>query len=264
MKKITLLVLLFSISLVTAQPKVYPEKEVDANPGFPDGGWNSWISFVEKNFKWIPEKNAKHIGIEFTIQTNGTVTDIKIINPNGSPNEKEALRVMSLSPKWSPATVKGKAVACRLSRGMFNPYFNDGDGGIGAITIEGPKGDPSPAIPESQEDNTIYNSAGIEVKPEFPGGLQKFYAFLNANFKLPEEEDLNGKIFASFIVEKDGSLSDIKVIRDFGYGTGKELIRVLKMSPKWNPGQQNGKTVRVQYMIPFTIKTESITPTEKK
>lgn len=264
MKKIALFILLLSISLVTAQPKVYPEKEVDANPGFPDGGWNSWISFVEKNFKWMPEKNAKHIGVEFTVQINGTVTDVKIINPNGSPNEKEALRVMSLSPKWSPATVKGKAVACRLSRGMFNPYFNDGDGGFGAITIEAPKGDPSPSISESQEDNNIYNTAGIEVKPEFPGGLQKFYDFFNTNFKLPEGEELNGKIFASFIIEKDGSLTDIKVIRDIGFGTGKEAIRVLKMSPKWNPGQQNGKTVRVMYTLPFVIKSENNMPTEKK
>ncbi len=116
----------------------------------------------------------------------------------------------------------------------------------------------------NEEDNHIYNIAGIEVKPEFPGGLQKFYDFFNANFKLPEGEELNGKVFAMFIVEKDGSLTDIKVIRDIGLGTGKETIRVLKMSPKWNPGEQNGKTVRVLYTIPFVIKSENKMPTEKK
>ncbi|HTG67178.1 MAG TPA: energy transducer TonB, partial [Flavobacterium sp.] len=57
----------------------------------------------------------------------------------------------------------------------------------------------------------------------------------------------------SFVVEKDGSLTDIKVLRDIGYGTGKEAIRVLQKSPKWNPGIQNGKPVRVQYSLPITI-----------
>lgn len=115
-----------------------------------------------------------------------------------------------------------------------------------------------------EENNNIYNISGIERKPEFTGGLQKFYDFFNANFKLPEGEELNGKVFAMFIVEKDGTLTDIKVVRDIGFGTGKETIRVLKMSPKWNPGKQNGKIVRVMYTLPFAIKSENKMPTEKK
>lgn len=253
MKKIVLFTLLISVSIV-AQSKVYPEKEVTNNPGFPDGGWNSWISFVEKNFKWIPEKNAKHIGVEFTVQTNGNVTDVKIINPNSSPNEKEALRVMSLSPKWSPATLNGKVVACRLQRGMFNPYVDDDDGP--SIQIE-PSYDTRNVQTLIEDENEIYNTAGIEVKPEFPGGLEKFYAFFNSNFVKPDEEGIKGKVFASFVVEKDGSLTNIKVLRDIGYGTGKETIRVLKMCPRWIPGTQNKKKVRVLYTMPFTIDTDS-------
>lgn len=102
-------------------------------------------------------------------------------------------------------------------------------------------------------DNSIYNTAGIEVKPNFPGGLEKFYKFISNNFKVPNEEGLQGKIFVTFVVEKNGSLSDIKVIRDIGYGTGKEAIRVLKCSPRWNAGLQNGKKVRVQYSIPIPV-----------
>jgi hypothetical protein len=262
MKKIALFVLLLYISTVTAQQKVYLEKEVDTNPGFPNGGWNSWISFVEKNFKWINEKNGKHIGIEFTVQNNGAVTDVTIINPNGSPNEKEALRVMSLSPKWTPALVKGKAVACRLQRGMFNPYESNKSGVDCDLTIF--EANDNVATSKKQDDNMIYNYAGIEVKPEFPGGMEKFYDFFNSNFKMPEEENIRGKVFASFIVERDGSLSDVKVIRDFGYGTGQEVLRVLKKCPKWNPGIQNGKTVRVMYSLPFVIDSSINTTSVKK
>jgi protein TonB len=119
------------------------------------------------------------------------------------------------------------------------------------LTVE-PVGN-GPSVVE--EDNNIYNTAGIEVKPDFPGGLEKFYKFIGKNFQVPEEEGLKGKIFVTFVVEKDGSLTDIKVLRDIGYGTGKEAIRVLKSCPKWNPGEQNGKKVRVLYSLPISIQS---------
>jgi hypothetical protein len=105
---------------------------------------------------------------------------------------------------------------------------------------------------ENEVEETIYNTAGLDVKPEFPGGISKFQDFVDKKFKI-DEKDLSGKIYATFIVEKDGSLSDIKILRDLGYGTGKELIRVLKLSPKWKPGLQNGQKVRCLYAIPYGI-----------
>ena len=133
---------------------------------------------------------------------------------------------------------------------------------IGAETI---KGDPDAELtvepvgngPKDvvEEDNEIYNTAGIEVKPDFPGGIEKFYKFVAKNYQTPEEEGLKGKVFVSFVVEKDGSLTDIKVIRDIGFGTGKEAIRVLKSCPKWTPGEQNGKKVRVLYSLPINIQS---------
>jgi len=120
------------------------------------------------------------------------------------------------------------------------------------LTVEPVGNGPSQVV---EEDNNIYNTAGIEVKPDFPGGLEKFYKFIGKNFQVPEEEGLKGKIFVTFVVEKDGSLTDIKVLRDIGYGTGKEAIRVLKSCPRWNPGEQNGKKVRVLYSLPISIQS---------
>ena len=107
-----------------------------------------------------------------------------------------------------------------------------------------------------EEDTQIYSTAGIEVKPDFPGGIEKFYAFVGKNFQPPEEEGVKGKVYVTFVVEKDGSLTDIKVIRDIGYGTGKEAIRVLSKCPRWKPGEQNGKPVRVLYSLPITIQPQ--------
>ena len=122
------------------------------------------------------------------------------------------------------------------------------------LTVE-PVGTGKAAVVEAADDNQIYNTAGIEVKPDFPGGIEKFYKFVGNNYQTPEEEGLKGKVYVTFVVEKDGSLTDIKVIRDIGYGTGKEAIRVLKKCPKWTPGEQNGKKVRVLYSLPITIQS---------
>ena len=107
------------------------------------------------------------------------------------------------------------------------------------------------------KENQVYNTAGIEVKPDFPGGMEKLYKFIDNNFRYPKEEGINlkgKKVYVTFIVEKDGSLSDIKVLRDVGYGSGAEAIRILKKCPKWNPGQQNGRNVRVLYPLPIIMK----------
>ncbi|CAA9203529.1 energy transducer TonB [Flavobacterium bizetiae] len=122
------------------------------------------------------------------------------------------------------------------------------------LTVDEPVG-KGPVTEIIQEDNTVYNTAGIEVKPDFPGGIEKFYKFVGNNYKTPEEEGLKGKVYVTFVVEKDGSLTDIKVLRDIGYGTGAEAIRVLKKCPKWTPGEQNGKKVRVLYSLPITIQS---------
>ena len=104
-------------------------------------------------------------------------------------------------------------------------------------------------------ENEVYNTAGITEKPDFPGGIMEFYKFVSNNFKTPEQPNLKGKVYITFIVEKDGSLSDIKNIRDIGFGTGEEAIRVLKICPKWNPGKMNGVPVRVMYSLPITIQS---------
>jgi periplasmic protein TonB len=103
-------------------------------------------------------------------------------------------------------------------------------------------------------DNNIYSSAGIEVQPEFPGGWGKFGQYVTRNFHTPEvDQDLKGRIFVEFVVEKDGSLTDIKVIRDLGFGTGAEAVRMLKNAPKFKPGEQNGKKIRVKYSLPIML-----------
>jgi hypothetical protein len=107
--------------------------------------------------------------------------------------------------------------------------------------------------PTNVSGNTIYSTAGIDVKPDFPGGIDEFNRFVAKNFNPPNVAGLKGKVYVTFVIEKDGSLTDIKILRDLGYGTGKEAIRVLELSPKWLPGEQNGQKVRCTYSLPISI-----------
>jgi protein TonB len=108
----------------------------------------------------------------------------------------------------------------------------------------------------SEQDDNIYNSAGIEVKPEYPGGISAFYKFVANNFIAPIDKSFKGgKVIVAFVVERDGSLSDIKILRDAGFGTGVEAMRVFKLSEKWKPAVQNGKNVRVSFLIPITLQS---------
>lgn len=107
---------------------------------------------------------------------------------------------------------------------------------------------------EKQEDNNIYSSTGLDVKPEFPGGLDKLNALVNESYlKSGYEWEVKGKVYSIFVIEKDGSLSDVKILRGLDSLKAATLIQILKNSPKWNPGKQNGKIVRVHYVLPLEI-----------
>lgn len=120
------------------------------------------------------------------------------------------------------------------------------------LTIDEPSNKTYPQGEVPNNDYNLYNTAGLDIKPEFPGGLIEFNKFIEKNFKIPKN-GLKGKIYTTFVIEKDGSLSDIKVLRDIGYETGSEAIRVLQLSPKWKPGKQNNKTVRVLFSAPIYV-----------
>ncbi|MGB4773815.1 MAG: TonB family protein, partial [Daejeonella sp.] len=123
------------------------------------------------------------------------------------------------------------------------------------IKIDEPVGEAPKQAEVTEDTNQIYTS--VELAPEFPdGGMAGFTKFLQKNYRysnMAREQGVSGRVIMSFVVEKDGSLTDIKVLRDLGFGTGEEAIRLLKSSRKWKPGIQNGRPVRVAYTLPFKL-----------
>ncbi|MCF6130549.1 energy transducer TonB [Flavobacterium sp. AS60] len=103
------------------------------------------------------------------------------------------------------------------------------------------------------EDNNIYNTAGLNTKPEFPGGLDKLKSLVNESYLKTYPAEIKGKVYAIFVIEKDGSLSDVKILRGVDADKAKELIRILENLPKWNPGKIKDQIVRVLYTVQLVI-----------
>lgn len=106
------------------------------------------------------------------------------------------------------------------------------------------------------EDEKVRPFSEVEVLPQPDGGMDGWARFLQKNLRYPapaREVNISGKVYVSFIVEKDGQLSNIKVVRGLGYGLDEEAVRVLKLAKPWKPGIQNGHPVRVAYSIPFAF-----------
>ena len=105
-----------------------------------------------------------------------------------------------------------------------------------------------------EQDDAVYSM--VSEQPSFPGGMQEMMKFISENRKYPAEakaKEIHGKVIVAFVVERDGSLSDVKIRRGIGYGCDEEAIRLIKSMPKWTPGKQNGKAVRVSFMLPVTF-----------
>ncbi|MEA5100311.1 MAG: energy transducer TonB [Bacteroidales bacterium] len=100
----------------------------------------------------------------------------------------------------------------------------------------------------------------VEDPTEFPGGKDSLNKFISDNIIYPQEaldKGIEGKVYITFVVEKDGSINDIKIIRDIGYGCGEEAKRIVKLMPKWKPAKQRGKFVRQQFVLPVNFNLAS-------
>jgi len=151
------------------------------------------------------------------------------------------------------ATTEPIATNDELKNIPDNTVGNTGGTGVGTGTSTGTAIVETPSIPT----NAILNSAVLDKKPEFPGGINKFYNYVGNNFEKPDlDSEIAIRVSVSFVIEKDGSMTDIKVLKDPGYGLGAEAIRVLKsLKTKWSPGILDGKAVRTSYNLPITIQT---------
>ncbi|MCQ2347068.1 MAG: energy transducer TonB [Paludibacteraceae bacterium] len=113
-------------------------------------------------------------------------------------------------------------------------------------------------VEEEEEEEVVF--VVVETMPEFPGGQQALFKYLSDNVKYPviaQENGIQGRVICQFVVNKDGAIVDVEVVRSGGDPSlDKEAVRVIKSMPKWKPGKQRGKAVRVKYTVPVNFKLQ--------
>lgn len=109
-------------------------------------------------------------------------------------------------------------------------------------------------LPTDQSSDSVFVT--VEQIPEFPGGLPGLADFLGANLRYPREArraNVTGRVFAAFVVGSDGMIRDVQISKGIGYGCDEEVVRVVKLMPRWKPGIQDGRAVPVRFSLPINF-----------
>ena len=218
------------------------------------GGEEAMMKYVAENIKYPQAAKDKNISgrvfVGFVIEKDGSVSNVKVVRGIGGGCDEEAARVIKEMPKWKPGMQKGKPV--RVNYMM--PIFFKLDDGQPAKSVKKEKASNPDMTPDK---NGVYQI--VEEMPQYPGGENALMDYVSKNVVYPkeaQEKGISGRVFVSFIVEKDGSVSNVKVMRGIGGGCDEEAVRVISGLPKWKPGKMKGKPVRVSYMMPITFRLQ--------
>jgi len=208
--------------------------------------------------------NGKPIGESSTFYSNGQLARVIVYTENEKSNEQKrpSYKVLSGFDSLGVQFIKdgnGHLSINKREEGDYKDGYKNGEwkGRIGGSTyVEHYKnGYFEDGIATFEDGNTKkYNI--VEEKPDYPGGISEFYRYLARNFKYPTDalrNKISGRLYISFVVEKDGKLTNYKFRNDLGYGTREEAIRVLDGCQNWNPGLQHGIPVKVAYNININL-----------
>jgi TonB family protein len=277
MKKILSVLLMFVLATSSLQlaaqtnsDSIY--RKVDVEPQF-TGGLTALEKFITTQTQYPQEAlNKKQEGIievKVVVLKDGKISNINCTNNKYPELCNEVKRVIALMPKWTPAKVKGQAVNAHhtiaIGFKLYNKQIthviipdeailNKKTSKNRDVVESDPNGvdDALLSKPKNKSDNITVTFA--EQMPEFNGDLM---AYLSENIVYPsmaEENNIEAKVITQFIVEIDGSISNVEIIKKMGWGFDEEALRVVKAMPNWKPGKQNGKPVRVLFTLPIVFK----------
>lgn len=219
---------------------------VDEMPTFSNDGENGFRKFIATNLKYPKEAVEKNIQgkvfIQFIVEKDGQLSNFKVLRSAHPQLDEEALRVVKLSPKWNPGKQRGKAVRVSFTFPITFSLQNT-DNKIST---------------EQTDVNEVYTV--VEEMPKYGDNDLAFRKFIAENMKYPEEaakDGIQGKVFVQFVVEQDGQVSNCKILKSIHPLLDQEALRVVQLSPKWIPGKQRGKAVRVAFTFPIDFKLET-------
>jgi len=236
---------------------------VEIMPEFPDGGMSGLMQFLSKNIQYPINAQKNHtqgrVTVQFVINKDGSISEPKIIRGVDPDLDGEAIRVISLMPKWKPGMQKGQPVRVKYTVPVMFRLSDDGQKEeykpipkIDETVVVGYASKQAPA-----EEDPVFEV--VENMPEFAGGMGGLMQYLSKNIKYPVEAQkagIQGRVIMQVIIDKNGNVTNPKVTQPVDPLLDTEAIRVTASMPKWKPGTQRGMPVNVKYTFPIVFRLQ--------
>ena len=211
---------------------------VEKMPSFP-GGDAELLKYIATNIKYPKESQDNgeqgRVICSFIVGRDGSVNNPEVLRGVTPLLNEEAVRVINTMPRWNPGMQRGKAVAVKYTVPI-------------TFRLKSP-------VEEAKEETLTV----VDVMPQYPGGDRELLKFIAQSIKYPtdaQEAGVQGRVICSFVVDKKGNIVEPKIIRGIDPSLDAEALRVIGMMPRWTPGRQDGKAVRVLYTVPITFRLQ--------
>ena len=220
---------------------------VEEQPMFP-GGMEEMMKFLQQNIKYPIEAQEQgkqgRVIVQFVVNKDGSISNDSVIRSVDPLLDAEALRVVRSMPNWKPGKQRGKEVRVRFTLPVSFRLS-------GGSTDKAQESAKVAQTENASSRDEIFQV--VEEMPEYPGGMSELMKYLSTNMRYPKEAQsrgIQGRVIVQFVVEKDGSITDAKVMKPVDPQLDAEALRAVNAMPKWTPGKQRGKAVRVRYTLP--------------
>jgi TonB family protein len=242
-KTLSLLLSMVIISClhIQAQNTVEVYYVADEMPEFP-GKEEAFKKYIAENVQYPEEARKKNIQgkvfVRFIVNENGLVENAEAVVKVDELLDKEAIRIISNSPAWKPAKIKGKPVKVWYTAPIYFMLENEN------------------SSKANSKDSVYYV---VDIMPEYPGGELEFKKFIAMNVCYPPEaraKGATGRIYVKFIVDENGKVTNEEILRGADELLNKEALKVISLLPDWTPGKHNGKPVKVWKTMPINFQLQ--------
>lgn len=235
---------------------VYRTLEEKAKPDY------NWMIYLNQNLQY-PEAARKNniqgmVGVEFIVEKDGSISQPRIVRGReiGYGIPEEALRVINNAPKWKPGRQKNQPVRSYFTLPVtfsLPPDQISSEKEVERSLTPVPSGGMPERI-KKEEEVDVFRAVPQKAQP-----MVELNGFFARNIRYPKaakEAEVWGRVYIEVVVEKDGTLTNFRVVKgkELGYGIPEEAVRVVKTLPKWKPARQNGAAVRSYFLIPVSFK----------
>ena len=231
-----------------------PYVKVEKMPTFMGGDLNVFRNWVQSKIQYPKEAMDKGIKgrvvCSFVVEKDGSLTEFDVLQSPDKSLADEVVRILKTSPKWEPGEQRGEKVRVKYTVPIV---FSIGNNNVTDASTT--KAQAAAEAKVAEDGDMPY--VKVEKMPTFMGGdLNVFRNWVQSKIQYPKEamdKGIKGRVVCSFVVEKDGSLTEFDVLQSPDKSLADEVVRILKTSPKWEPGEQRGEKVRVKYTVPIVF-----------